>query len=277
MKPDAAEVRRICGEAHDFAPALGAEGRARLAEAIGAALAEVDPLDLQTRREASGTLIRLFPESRRVLEHLLEMPGGRSSYETQFTLMVYMEGDGGSGEYIEWAVAVLGKYLHNVRRVTARAALQAGDTLGQHFPLHKTFPVLIRAMRSARFIAGRWAAVAALSDLVGRLSDKELRVVRSVAQQLMSVERSSEQRENLAYLIRQTGPTPRRGGRDEIERDLKRELEKMRAKIKELNQEVSGPEPVPAHRSTPSSAARHPHPRSRRGGSGARTPYSRLN
>ncbi len=228
----------MCGKASDVAASVGAQERARFAETIGAALGKVDPLDWQTRREASRTLMSLFPESRPVLEHLLETSGGRSSYETQFTLMVYMGGDGESGEFIDWAVAILGKYLHNVRSGTARAALQAGDTLGQHFPLPKAFPVLIRAMRSARFIAGRWAAVAALSDLVGRLSDRELRVVRSVAQRLTLVERSSIQRENLAYLKRMTGPRARRAGPDQLEMDLKRELEKMRAKIKELNQEV---------------------------------------
>lgn len=238
MKPDAAEVRRLCGKASDVSASVGARERARFAEAVGAALTEVDPLDWQTRREASLTLLSLFPESGPVVEHLLEASDCLSSYETQFTLMVFMDADGKSSEFIDWAVAILGKYLLNVRRGTARAALQAGDTLGQHFPLSKTFPALIRAMRSARFIAGRWAAVAALSDLVGRLSDRELREVRSVAQRLMLVERSSVQRENLAYLVRMTGPRARRAGPDQLETDLKRELDKMRAKIKELNQEV---------------------------------------
>lgn len=118
---------------------------------------------------AAEVLIALYPDSLATIEHLLRQRGPKV-WESHFQLFFRFSNISGLPLAFQRNIeSLIERYLMSVDRNAASAAWMAGDCLGDHWPAVRALPILIRVSRSARFRAGRCAAIHGLTYIVKRL------------------------------------------------------------------------------------------------------------
>jgi hypothetical protein len=155
------------------------------------------------RRIASvKILVGLFPLSLRVLERLLNARSGQQAYEVHFTIFCFLDTltvlavpDGDKRRILE----AVSEYLHSVSSETAHAAWMAGDLLGAHWQSSETLDILVSAMQTARYVAGRLGALKGLEECL-RETTHSSRVGRRVLQVLQEVSHTDRSHRVRAYV-----------------------------------------------------------------------------
>lgn len=136
------------------------------------------------------TVVALLPDSLECLRAWLGRMDDTLDFEVHFTLFCYLDGCQEmprANSLRPEVLRLVHDYLASVRVGTARAAWMAGDLLGDHWRADESLPVLLDLLESARYAAGREAALSGLetalrngiSGDVSRQAEETLRRVAS--------------------------------------------------------------------------------------------------
>lgn len=142
-------------------------------------------------------LVALLPSSERLLSELLAASKVGVFAEIQFSLFCFLD----AALTVPVAhtsrahlLQLLEQYLMAVRSSRAHAAWMAGDLLGDHWPISDSLPILKRAAKHGRFVAGREAAIHGLSHALNRTSKRSQWEIVQVLKDTCSEDRSSRVR-----------------------------------------------------------------------------------
>lgn len=177
---------------------LGPQKRRKLLRVSAAALDKPELCSNDDIRVcAAKILLCLFPETAQRIRGLLERRSGRAAFEVHFTLFCLA----GDEEYLsrnrKFSLFISGlarEYLQNIDRETARAAWEAGQTLGRYFPAEIALPMLLEAARDSRFAAGRAAAAQAIPDAARRRGGSSRRLATTELRRIAECDRSGSVR-----------------------------------------------------------------------------------
>lgn len=132
-------------------------------------------------------------------------------FEVHFTLFCYLDGCQEMPRAASTRPEVLRlvhAYLTSVRVGTARAAWMAGDLLGDHWQADDSLPVLLDLLESARYAAGREAALYGLETLLRNgISGDESQQVDRVLRRVAAQDRSPRLRRAAEHLLANTAPS----------------------------------------------------------------------
>ncbi|MHC4572719.1 MAG: hypothetical protein ACYS76_01070 [Planctomycetota bacterium] len=115
---------------------------------------------------AIRVIVAAAPRSLPMIEELIRDREGRRAYEIHFTLFLFLddfaESLSNNARVRRQILGFIRDYLQEIRRDNAVAAWKAGETLGWHWLLKESLPVLTGLVKHARYAAGREAAVEGL-------------------------------------------------------------------------------------------------------------------
>jgi hypothetical protein len=130
-------------------------------------------------------VVAALPLSRNVVARALERRAGPGDYETHFCLFCFLDAVQdvpGASEVAAEVPDLVGAYLAEVPRETARAAWMAGDLLGSHWGGEHAVRVLLRVAREGRYVAGRRGALHGLAHAASAVSGRRRgRILATVA------------------------------------------------------------------------------------------------
>jgi hypothetical protein len=171
--------------------------------------------DERRRIVAAKMLVALLPDSMPSIRALLRAFDDADAYEVHFSVLCFLTE---AEEFlrdreIADVLEVFREYLMSASSNRALSAWMAGHALGGHFEAKHTAPILLEAARTARFAAGRGAAVKGLGEHLDEappdLHEAIVRELRSRARtdRSESVKAAARNALNLAGIRRST---PRR-------------------------------------------------------------------
>lgn len=126
---------------------------------------------LKVRIAVVKILVLLLPMSKNVIEAWLRENSSEYHYEIHYTLFCYLDWSLELPEANVVAPQVLAmtkSYLQNVSQEIARAALMAGDMLGDHWEAFAALSTLCELAITAKYVAGRVSALYGLNTLLSR-------------------------------------------------------------------------------------------------------------
>lgn len=138
-------------------------------------LSRVDFRKLESVRVAiAKILVVLVPDSLDTIKQWINMKRGKYVYEVHFSLFCFLghipelpNGKGVAGQILP----LVEYYLLQVASETAYAAWMAGDLLGDHWTLKEAIPLLVKAAKEAKFVAGRKGALHGLAHVLNNLEE----------------------------------------------------------------------------------------------------------
>ena len=104
-------------------------------------------------------IVAAVPHSERIMQRLIANTSNRNAYEIHFSLFCYLAHMPNTTQLCSLMLDHVESYLRHVSKNTAKAAWMVGDLLGDHWPLKKTLPVLLKLAQEAKYVAGRDAAL----------------------------------------------------------------------------------------------------------------------
>ena len=149
------------------------------------------------RIAASKVLVALLPDSLAILQRLLKNFENDHDYEIQFTLFCYLDEallSADASSIVDRISDFLREYLRSVPTGKAHAAWMAGDLVGDHWGVTDALRILLDSAISARFSAGRQAAIAGLSKLCEKVTIDEQENIKRLLRKIMMTDRSSSAR-----------------------------------------------------------------------------------
>jgi hypothetical protein len=159
-----------------------------------------------TRRAAATAVVALVPASAETIRRWVDARSGKGIYEVHFSIFCFLDWVPRLAYGAEFASEVLSlveAYLLEVRSEAAQAAWMAGDLLGDHWEEKQALPVLIRAAREARYVAGRKGAVHGLYHIaLAPESDSACKSSMSVLRHASRNDRSVGVRSMAAFYLR---------------------------------------------------------------------------
>lgn len=110
---------------------------------------------------ATQTIVAAAPHSVQIIEELIKNKSRSADYEIHSLLFCFL--DSLIELYISkrlprQILSYLKGYLLNIKRDKALAGWKAGESLGWHWPVEESLPVLMEAAKKARYVAGRESA-----------------------------------------------------------------------------------------------------------------------
>jgi hypothetical protein len=136
-----------------------------------------------------------------MIEELISDRRGKRAYEVHFTLFLFIddfaESVSNSVRTRRQMLGCMRDYLQEIRRDNASAAWKASESLGWHWPVEESLPVLIELGKHARYAAGREAAVKGLGYV---LSHRQISA--DVAREILSYLKSTVENDR-SYQVKQ--------------------------------------------------------------------------
>ncbi len=134
-----------------------------------------------------------------IVRKLLENKSRRADYKIHCILFMVLD------DFIELKISTqvrreilscLSDYLYDIQRNNATAAWKAGESLGFHWPLKESFPVLADLAKHARYAAGRDAAITGFCEALIRKGTKTgyKKKILSLLPEIQQSDRSQEVR-----------------------------------------------------------------------------------
>jgi hypothetical protein len=132
--------------------------------------------DEPSRVAAAKIMVALIPDSIDSIRNWINSKSGKSIYEIHFSLFCFLDqvpGLRNGKEFAREIPPLIQDYLLDVKSKSAFAAFMAGDLLGDHWEVSEALPILIRAAKGARYVAGRKGAIHGLAHILNRLSESD--------------------------------------------------------------------------------------------------------
>jgi len=170
--------------------------RRRLLSLCERAFSELDlRKDKHTRVAAAKVMIALVPDSADAIRRWINTKTGKDIYEVHFSLFCFLDQVPDlpcAGEFATEIPSLIEKYLLEAKTESALAAWMAGDLLGDHWNMEEALPILVKAAKEARFVAGRDSAVHGLEHILQNLpkSDPRRKSVISLLREIAESDRS---------------------------------------------------------------------------------------
>lgn len=201
--PAISELARLWGEVRAFSGGWDKAKRTACARRVAILLrSRAVVANWHGCNNAACVLARLLPDSEPQVGAILSRYRDALWYELQFQILCELAPDVDTPAPAQKSAARLAAdYLHNVPRDTAYAAWMAGHCLGGHIDASVSLPLLLREAGEARFVAGRWAAVAGLTEVLGKASQEQRQLIIATTRKLLRTERSRQQRDSLSWLL----------------------------------------------------------------------------
>jgi hypothetical protein len=150
---------------------------------------------------AAKILVSLVPESSITIKDLLQHNATKVDAEIHFSLFCFLDKlstlPSGSALQAELPL-LLERYLINAKANHGSAAWMAGDLLGDHWPPRESVPILIKAAKEGRYVAGRVAAIHGIAHILERLPDSSS-TVKSLTRLVSEVRASDRSQTVRAY------------------------------------------------------------------------------
>jgi hypothetical protein len=102
------------------------------------------------------------PESSKTIKYLIQRNATQGDAEIHFSLFCFLDklSTLPSESTLEAELPLLlERYLIDSKSNYGSAAWMAGDLLGDHWPLRESMPILSKAAKQGRYVAGRVAAI----------------------------------------------------------------------------------------------------------------------
>jgi len=156
-------------------------------------------------------VIAAFPDSSKIIDHLLRRRYAGRQSEILFTFFCFADGllsVKGSEVFCQRILSFTRDFLLNVRNDAYHTAWMAGDLLGAHWRLQSALPVLMGLSQSGRYAAGRESAVDGLAKAFERTQNaRTKRELLKLVQDIHAKDKSRKVRLS-AQLFLQHCPTP---------------------------------------------------------------------
>ncbi|MBM3156839.1 MAG: hypothetical protein FJ004_06100 [Chloroflexi bacterium] len=151
--------------------------------------------DTRTRVAAAEVMVALVPDSADSIRRWINTRSGKYIYEVHFSLFCFMDlvlDLPRAEEFAAEIIALVEKYLMGLESDRASAGWMAGDLLGNHWNTEEALPILVKAAKEARFVAGRDAAVDGLGYILQSLqkSDPRRKSIISLLREIAANDRS---------------------------------------------------------------------------------------
>ncbi|SRR5713226_2973768 len=161
--------------------------------------------DEKLRSGAVRLIVALLPEVFPILEKLLSDFSMSLWYEVHFTAFSALDRSDLSKSDQKQVLALVERYLVNAKSEAGFAAWKAGDILGDEWFAPETVEILERLLSSARYVAGRNAALHGIQHAMNGATPSEKKRLRSLVRKVASKDRSSEVRDYATYTLTDGG------------------------------------------------------------------------
>jgi hypothetical protein len=168
------------------------------------------------RLVAVKVLVALLPDSESTIRSLLREHTSPLVHEVHFSLFCFLDHVPdlpGCAGFAPEIPSLVGRYLEVVRTESGMAAWMAGDLLGDHWDLDESLPVLVRAVRQARFVAGRLGALKGLSSAYDNAKRRGRGEIKRVLREVAKEDRSRKVRDRAQCVLMGWGGTVEQPGR----------------------------------------------------------------
>lgn len=132
--------------------------------------------DESSRVAAAKIMVALIPDSIDSIRNWINSKSGKNIYEIHFSLFCFLDQVPvlrNGKEFAREIPPLMEDYLLKIKSKSAYAAFMAGDLLGDHWEVSESLPILIRAAKGARFVAGREGAIHGLAQILNRSSESD--------------------------------------------------------------------------------------------------------
>jgi hypothetical protein len=161
--------------------------------------------DEKLRTGAVRLIVALLPKTFPVLEKLLSDFSMPLWYEVHFAAFSSLDrGDLREGDQRQVLVLVE-RYLVNAKSEAGFAAWKAGDILGDEWYAPETVKILERLLSSARYVAGRNAALHGIQHAINEVTPSEKERLLSLVRRVASKDPSAAVRSYATYTLTDGG------------------------------------------------------------------------
>ena len=157
------------------------------------------------RNGAVRLIVTLLPTTFPALEELLSDFSSSLWYEVQFTAFCALDRNDLTGTDQRRVLALVERYLMNVRSESGHAAWKAGDLLGDEWNAPETVQLLERLIFSAKHVAGRKAALHGLEHAIKKAMPADRERLFSLIRTAASADRSAELRKSASLALEGVG------------------------------------------------------------------------
>lgn len=161
--------------------------------------------DEKLRTGAVRLIVSLLPKTFPFLEKLLSDFSMPLWYEVHFTAFSSLDrGDLGKGDQRQ-VLLLVERYLVNAKSEAGFAAWKAGDILGDEWYAPETVEILERLLSSARYVAGRNAALHGIQHAINEVTLSEKKRLLSLVRRVASEDPSAAVRSYATYTLTDGG------------------------------------------------------------------------
>jgi hypothetical protein len=157
------------------------------------------------RSGAVRLIVALLPHTFHAFEKLLSDFSLSFWYEVHFTAFSALDRRDLSEADQRRVLALVEKYVQNSKSEAGFAAWKAGDILGDEWFGPETVEILERLLSSARYVAGRNAALHGIQHAMSEVTPSEKKRLQSLVRKVASKDRSSEVRDYASYTLTDGG------------------------------------------------------------------------
>jgi hypothetical protein len=161
--------------------------------------------DVALRSGAVRLVVALLPQTFDLFEELLSDCSSPVWYEAQFTAFSALDRGDLRKRDQNRVLALLERYLTNIKSGSGYAAWKAGDLLGDEWNSPETVQALERLLFSAKSVAGRKAALHGIEHAIKKALPSERERLFSLIRKVASVDRSGEVRKDASLALKGVG------------------------------------------------------------------------
>lgn len=157
------------------------------------------------RNGAVRLLVALLPETFAVFERLLSDSLSPFWYDVHFIAFNSLERNNLSKTDQQQVLALVERYLVYARSEAGFAAWKAGDMLGDEWYAPETAEILERLLSSARYVAGRNAALHGIQHAINEVTPSEKERLLSIVRRVAAEDPSAAVRSYATYTLTDGG------------------------------------------------------------------------
>lgn len=161
--------------------------------------------DSALRSGAVRFVVAMLPQTFDLFEGLLADCSSPLWYEAQFTAFSALERGDLSQRDQNRVLALIERYVMNVKSGSGYAAWKAGDLLGDEWNTPETVQVLEKLLFAAKSVAGRKAALHGIEHAIKKALPSERERLFSLVRKVASLDRSAQVRKDASLTIKGVG------------------------------------------------------------------------
>ncbi len=154
------------------------------------------------RDGAAGLVVALLPNSISIVRKLLRDRSSALWYEVQFTIFCTLDAYDLKPKDRAPVLRLLYEYLLTINSDAGSAAWKAGDTLGDEWRSPETVKMLSDLLFSARFVAGRKAALHGIEHVLSKTTTEEAKELWAHVQRVAHQDRSAKVRRDAELTLK---------------------------------------------------------------------------